>query len=147
PDAGSAKGFIMKKRIPGALSPFVLASVFAVAAASRGAPAAAPVPAAAGSVEVRIVSFNILGGDGTGGSGGAPGAGQNAWASRSDLVAEIFRSQKADLISVQKGGRVSLDDLHKALPGYGEIGVARDDGKTAGEYAAILYRLDRFDVA
>ena len=33
-----------------------------------------------------------------------------------------------------------------SLPAYGELGVGRDDGKEAGEYAAILYRRDRLTV-
>jgi len=32
------------------------------------------------------------------------------------------------------------------VPGYGEIGVGREDGKEKGEYSAILYRQDRFRV-
>lgn len=97
---------------------------------------AARLPAAA--LELRVVSYNMLGGDGTAGTGA------NAWAPRKDLVAELLRNQKADVISLQKAARISLDDLHQALPGYGEIGVGRNDGKEAGEYAAILYRQDRF---
>jgi len=29
-------------------------------------------------------------------------------------------------------------------PEYGEVGVGRDDGKTVGEYSAILYLSDRY---
>ena len=39
-----------------------------------------------------------------------------------------------------------IDDMRAALPEYGEIGVGREDGKTKGEYSAILYRKDRFTV-
>jgi endonuclease/exonuclease/phosphatase family metal-dependent hydrolase len=116
---------------------------------------AAPLPAAepkatapASAIELRIFSYNILGGDGTGGTaGGRAGTGNNAWSARRDLVATLLRDQKPDVIGLQKAGRVSLDDLRKALPGLGEVGVGRDDGKVAGEYAAILYRTDRFDLS
>src|SRR5690606_11432004 len=37
------------------------------------------------------------------------------------------------------------DEIAEALRGYGEIGVGRTDGKTRGEYAAILYRRDRLE--
>ena len=73
------------------------------------------------------------------------GTGTNAWAPRKELVAELLRNQKADVIDLQKAARLSLDDLHQTLPGYGEAGVGRDDGKAGGEYAAILYRQDRFE--
>ncbi|HEX2748158.1 MAG TPA: endonuclease/exonuclease/phosphatase family protein, partial [Verrucomicrobiales bacterium] len=33
-----------------------------------------------------------------------------------------------------------LDDLKVRVPGYGELGVGREDGKQKGEYSAILYR-------
>jgi endonuclease/exonuclease/phosphatase family metal-dependent hydrolase len=95
--------------------------------------------AAKPALELRVVSYNILGGDGTGGTG------PNAWATRKDLVAGLLRNQQADVISLQKAARLSLDDLHQALPNYGEAGVGRNDGKAGGEYAAILYRSDRFD--
>jgi endonuclease/exonuclease/phosphatase family metal-dependent hydrolase len=95
--------------------------------------------AAASSLELRVVSYNILGGDGTAGTGA------NAWAPRKDLVAELLRNQKPDIVSLQKAARISLDDLHQALPGFGEVGVGRNDGRQGGEYAAILYRSDRFE--
>ncbi|CAF1658197.1 unnamed protein product, partial [Adineta ricciae] len=37
-------------------------------------------------------------------------------------------------------------DLQTALPTYRHYGVGRDDGKTKGEYSAIFYRADRFDL-
>lgn len=32
------------------------------------------------------------------------------------------------------------------MPGYSWVGVGRDDGKNKGEFSAILYRNDRFEV-
>ena len=37
-------------------------------------------------------------------------------------------------------------DLLKNFPDYNYIGVGRDDGKTKGEFSAILYKKDRFSV-
>jgi endonuclease/exonuclease/phosphatase family metal-dependent hydrolase len=116
----------------------LLLALLAVFAAVR-LPAADTKSAASAALELRLVSYNILGGDGT------AGAGANAWAPRKDLVAGLLRNQRADVISLQKAARLSLDDLHQALPNYGEAGVGRNDGKAGGEYAAILYRSDRFD--
>ena len=39
-----------------------------------------------------------------------------------------------------------LLDLLAALPGYGYTGVGRDDGAEAGEYAAVFYKKDRFQL-
>jgi len=117
----------------------LLGSVLSLGAAGGTDPAGA---------QIRVLSFNILGGDGTGGStDGRSGSGQNAWASRRDLVIELFQKWAPDVIGLQKAGRHSLDDLIRAMPGFGEVGVGRDDGETAGEYAAVLYRTDRFELA
>ena len=37
-------------------------------------------------------------------------------------------------------------DLRSGLPEYDGIGVGRDDGKTAGEYAPLFYRKDKYEV-
>jgi endonuclease/exonuclease/phosphatase family metal-dependent hydrolase len=39
-----------------------------------------------------------------------------------------------------------IDEVCKALPLYARIGVGRDDGKTKGEFSAILYRRDKFEI-
>ena len=46
-------------------------------------------------------------------------------------------------MGLQEALRSQIDDMRTALPEYGEIGVGREDGKTKGEYSAILYRQDR----
>ncbi len=72
--------------------------------------------------------------------------GERTWQARRDQVAEVMRADHADLIGVQEAFRSMLDDVAERLPGYQEIGVGREDGKTIGEYAAILVRKDRFTV-
>ena len=48
-----------------------------------------------------------------------------------------------DIFGAQEVLYVQLNDLLAGLDGYDYIGVGRDDGKTAGEYAAIFYKTDR----
>jgi endonuclease/exonuclease/phosphatase family metal-dependent hydrolase len=72
--------------------------------------------------------------------------GENHWRNRADLVADVIRTAGPDVLGLQEALRFQIDELHAALPGYGEIGVGRDDGREAGEYAAILYRRDRLQV-
>lgn len=36
--------------------------------------------------------------------------------------------------------------MRSGLPEYDGIGVGRDDGKTAGEYAPLFYRKDKYEV-
>ncbi len=85
-----------------------------------------------------VMSFNIR--------YGAANDGENNWDKRKDLACEVVRRHKPDLVGLQEALRSQIDDMRAALPAYGEIGVAREDGKTKGEYSAILYRKDRFDV-
>src|SRR5262245_32702418 len=75
-----------------------------------------------------------------------PGDGEDRWERRRDEVARLLRDHDPDVVGLQEALRNQLDDLARSLPAYGEIGVGRDDGKTKGEYAAILYRKDRFKV-
>lgn len=88
--------------------------------------------------DLLVVSFNIR-------YGGA-NDGENNWDKRKDLACDVIRRQNADLIGLQEALRSQLDDIRAALPQYSEIGVGRDDGAAKGEYSAILYRKDRFDV-
>ncbi len=72
--------------------------------------------------------------------------GKNQWVHRKELVCEVIRQQSPDVIGVQEAVRFQLDDLRAALPTYGEVGVGREGG-AKGEYSAVLYRADKFDVA
>ncbi|MCX5647254.1 MAG: endonuclease/exonuclease/phosphatase family protein [Phycisphaerae bacterium] len=85
-----------------------------------------------------VMSFNIR--------YGAADDGENNWDKRKDLACEVVRRQDPDLVGLQEALRVQINDIRAALPEYGEIGVGREDGKTKGEYSAILYRKDRLDV-
>ncbi len=66
--------------------------------------------------------------------------GPNFWKHRTQLVADVMRKSMPDVIGLQEAMRSQLDDLAALLPEYVEIGIGRDDGKTAGEYSAILYK-------
>lgn len=98
-------------------------------------PRAASAPATDAGGALRVMTFNIR-------YGTAPD-GANAWPRRRSFVAEFLRREKPDIIGWQETLRGQLDDLHHDLPEFAELGVGRDDGKTKGEYAAILYRTDR----
>ena len=61
------------------------------------------------------------------------------------MVVAVLRDHAPDVVGVQEALRFQLDEMVSALPEYGELGVGREDGDTAGEYAAILYRSDLFE--
>jgi endonuclease/exonuclease/phosphatase family metal-dependent hydrolase len=97
------------------------------------------VDAVAGELSVRVLSFNIR-------YGTAPD-GVNAWPQREDLVYDVIRRQDSDFVGLQEALRFQIDAIREAVPAYHEVGVGRDDGREAGEYAAILYKPDRWSVA
>ncbi|HET7039624.1 MAG TPA: endonuclease/exonuclease/phosphatase family protein [Gemmatimonadales bacterium] len=103
-------------------------AVTALAALLTLAAACAPPP-------LRVMSFNIR-------YGTAPD-GDDAWPLRRERTIAVIREAAPDILGVQEALRFQLDELAAAFPAYRELGVGRDDGKTAGEYAAILYRSDR----
>ena len=85
-----------------------------------------------------VMTFNIRYGDAN--------DGENAWPSRREMLFDVVRSENPDLIGLQEALDFQIREMLTALPQYAVVGVGRDDGKTAGEYAAILFRRDRFHV-
>ena len=88
--------------------------------------------------DVGVMSFNIR--------YGTARDGDNAWEYRRALLLETIATQDPDLLGLQEALRFQLDEIGTAFPAYTELGVGRDDGATAGEYAALLVRRDRFTV-
>jgi endonuclease/exonuclease/phosphatase family metal-dependent hydrolase len=84
-------------------------------------------------IEVSVMTFNIryinMGDQGA-----------RAWVNRRDAVAALMQAQQGDFIGLQEAFRPMIDHIHERMPGYGEIGVGRENGKEKGEYAAILYK-------
>lgn len=84
------------------------------------------------------MSFNIR--LGTASDGG------NHWNLRKELTFDVIRKQAPDAIGLQEAMRFQIDEIRKALPVYGEVGEGREGGEK-GEYSAILYNMERFEVA
>jgi endonuclease/exonuclease/phosphatase family metal-dependent hydrolase len=74
---------------------------------------------------------------------GTANDGENRWANRRELLFDVVRDADADVIGLQEALDGQLRELVEALPDYAVVGVGRDDGKTRGEYAAILFRRSR----
>lgn len=110
-----------------------------VAALLPGMAAAQSAPPAQQSTPLSVMSFNIR--------YGTANDGENRWPLRRAQLLELLRTEDADLIGVQEALHAQIVEITDTLPAYAVIGVGRDDGRTRGEYAAILYRRDRFHVA
>jgi endonuclease/exonuclease/phosphatase family metal-dependent hydrolase len=86
----------------------------------------------------RVMSFNIRYDN--------PDDGVNAWKYRKNVVASLIRFHRNDLIGTQEALLNQIQDLDEFLPEFAWIGVGRDDGKLKGEFCAIFYRKDRFEL-
>lgn len=87
-----------------------------------------------------VATFNIRnanGGDSISGNG---------WGQRCPYIAQLVQFHGFEIFGTQEGKYHQLQDLKAAMPGYDYIGVGRDDGKQAGEFSAIFYKTDRFEV-
>lgn len=87
---------------------------------------------------LRVASYNVR--------YDTPADGANAWPLRKGRVASLLRFHGPELIGLQEVLHGQLVDLQALLPTHAWIGVGRDDGERAGEYAPILYRVDRLEL-
>lgn len=72
--------------------------------------------------------------------------GVNQWSNRTETLPAVIKKYDPDLVGLQEAMHHQLVGILKVLPQYGYIGGARDDGKEKGEYSAILYKKERFEV-
>lgn len=87
---------------------------------------------------LRIMTFNIRYDN--------PDDGKFSWTNRKSLVFNTITSHKIDILSIQEGLYSQIKDLESAFPNYKRIGVGRDDGKQAGEFSAIFFQKDKFEL-
>ncbi len=66
------------------------------------------------------------------------------WSKRCQVMCDQINFMSPDIFGAQEVLHTQLVDMLNGLEGYDYIGVGRDDGKTAGEYAAVFYKKDRF---
>lgn len=90
------------------------------------------------SQPVRVMTYNLR--------YDTPNDGVNQWTNRISNVTALISKYDPDLIGVQEALKHQIDDLTKGLPQYEYVGVGRDNGKTKGEYSAILFKKDRFEI-
>lgn len=87
---------------------------------------------------LRVMSFNIR--------YGTANDGAHAWPHRRTAVLGTIADHAPHLLGLQEALRSQLDELGPALGRYRRIGAGRDDGRAAGEHAAILVDTARFTV-
>lgn len=70
----------------------------------------------------------------------------NGWEERRQRVSDAINFYDADIVGTQEVLAHQLEDLKVRLPEYAMTGVGREDGVTKGEYAALWWKRDKFDV-
>ena len=92
------------------------------------------------SQDIKIMTYNIRYDN--------PYDGINSWkeGNRKDKVLAIIEKQNPDILGVQEALHHQKEILENKFPDYQSVGVGRDDGKQEGEYAAIFFRKDKFQL-
>lgn len=70
--------------------------------------------------------------------------GEDAWPHRRKALTSLVAYYGPDFVGMQEVLLHQKRDVEADLPGYKFVGVARDDGRQAGEYSMLGYRTDRF---
>lgn len=70
----------------------------------------------------------------------------DGWTERRDIMCDVIAFTAYDIFGAQEVCHDQLEYMLSRLPEYDYIGVARDDGKTKGEYSPVFYRRDRFEL-
>jgi len=88
--------------------------------------------------QLRVASYNVRYDN--------PGDSLDNWKYRKDIIGKQILFHDFDIFGTQEGLYHQLQDLSERLPNYEYIGVGRDDGKNKGEYAAIFYKTEMFQL-
>ena len=127
------------KSAPLLLLALALSASSGVAQAVNPVPQAPPAAAAQPREPLTVMTFNIR--------YGTAKDGENEWSARRDMLFEVIRDTRPDLLGLQEALDFQIDEILAAVSGYAVVGVGRDDGAEKGEYSAILFRTERFHVA
>lgn len=95
-------------------------------------------PAAAQDSPITVMSFNIR--------YGTAEDGADSWRHRRNLVFQTIRDMNPDLLGIQEALAFQVGELDSAVTGYHHVGVGRDDGAESGEFAAIMFKANRFEL-
>ncbi len=90
------------------------------------------------SQEVKVATYNIRFNN--------PADGANTWENRVSMVTSLLNEHAPDVVGLQEALIGQIHDIKKGLPGYGWIGVGRDDGKKAGEFSPIFYKEEKLEI-
>ena len=85
---------------------------------------------------MRVLSFNVL----------CYGNPPHFWLTRIPGVIKVIKDASPDSFGVQEAHKKWMKELCDNLPEYDYVGVGREDGVDDGEYAAVFYKKDLYEV-
>ena len=97
-----------------------------------------PAFAADGAEPIKLISYNLRTSHGK--------DGDNVWMKRRHATPEMIRREAPDVFGVQEGLIDQLQYIDAECPQYARVGVGRDDGAEKGEFMAVYYLRDRFEL-
>lgn len=84
------------------------------------------------SAQTKVCTFNIKYEN--------PNEGVHQWDNRKDQILKFIKIEDLDIVGLQEVVHSQIKYLEEGLEEYNRIGVARDDGKSKGEYSPIFLR-------
>ncbi len=72
--------------------------------------------------------------------------GEHKWDNRKEAVVNMWEITRPSVVGIQEGLYHQVEYLERELTDYDYVGVGRDDGHSSGEYAAIFYLKDKYEV-
>jgi endonuclease/exonuclease/phosphatase family metal-dependent hydrolase len=72
--------------------------------------------------------------------------GENQWSNRKEAIIKMLQSEKPSVFGIQEGLYHQVSFMDDELANYNYVGVGRDDGYSGGEYSAIFYDTEQFEV-
>ena len=91
-----------------------------------------------GAEPIKLISYNLRTSHGK--------DGDNVWMKRRHATPEMIRREAPDVFGVQEGLIDQLHYIDTECPQYARVGVGRDDGAEKGEFMAVYYLRDRFEL-
>lgn len=75
-----------------------------------------------------------------------PKDGEDRWDNRKDFLTDQIKFYEPDFLGTQEGLLHQVSFIDSALSQYDYIGVGRNSGKTEGEFTAVFYNSEKFNV-
>ena len=72
--------------------------------------------------------------------------GENSWSNRKNHITKQIKFYEPGIFGVQEALEIQLKHFKAEMDNYKYVGVGRDDGKEAGEFSAIFYNAEEFEV-